>query len=170
MPAFHRHTPSGMGAVAEAVRTARGAIRSDHPQSSFAAVGPDAEYLMAEHRIYSHYGGDSPLAKLSKIDARVLLIGVGYRACTAFHLAEYSYTPAPPQQTYACVITTAQGKRRWTSYQDVVLDDREFEVIGQSLEKAAAIRKRDVGNAKCRLLSLRGAVDFAAQWMAENRR
>jgi aminoglycoside 3-N-acetyltransferase len=169
MPAFHRNTPSGMGAVAEAVRTARGAIRSDHPQSSFAAVGPEAEYLMADHRIYSHYGAESPLAKLTKMDARVLLIGVGYRACTAFHLAEYSYTPSPPQQTYACVIITAQGKRRWTSYQDVVLDDREFEVIGQSLEKTAAIRKRDVGNAECRLVPLRDAVDFAAQWMTQNR-
>ena len=170
MPAFHKETPSGMGAVAEAVRTATGAIRSDHPQSSFAAVGPGAEYLMADHRVECHYGEDSPLAKLCKMGALVLLIGVGYRACTAFHLAEYRYAPAPPLQTYACVITAANGRRRWISYQDVVLDDHEFEIIGQSLEKEAAIERRDVGNAECRLISLPAAVEFAVQWMKEKRR
>ncbi len=44
MPAFDKHTtPSGMGAIAEALRTTVGAVRSDHPQSSFAAIGPEAE-------------------------------------------------------------------------------------------------------------------------------
>lgn len=170
MPAFHRDMPSGMGAVAEAVRTAEGAVRSDHPQSSFAAVGPAAEYLMADHRMESHYGEDSPLGKLYKMDARVLLIGAGYRACTAFHLAEYRYTQSPPLRTYACVVTTADGQRCWRSYRDVELDDSEFEVIGHSLEAAGTrVERRDVGNSKCRLLSLPAVVDFATEWMTENR-
>ena len=43
MPAFEKDgTPSGMGAISEALRTATGALRSDHPQSSFAAIGPRA--------------------------------------------------------------------------------------------------------------------------------
>jgi aminoglycoside N3'-acetyltransferase len=42
--------------------------------------------------------------------------------------------------------------------------------MGQSFEKKAGINWGDVGNAKCRLMLLRDAVDFAAQWMAENRR
>jgi aminoglycoside 3-N-acetyltransferase len=170
MPPFDKSiTPSGMGALAEALRTAEGAVRSDHPQSSLAAIGPEAEYLMADHQLNCHYGEDSPLAKFYKLDARVLLIGIGYRACTAFHLAEYRYTPSPPWQTYACVVHQ-NGVRRWTSYQDVVLDDREFENIGRSLEKQAEIRRCDVGSAKCRMLSFRDAVDFAADWMSVNRR
>jgi aminoglycoside 3-N-acetyltransferase len=170
MPGFDKDsTPSGMGALAEALRTSEGAVRSDHPQSSLAAIGPEAEYLMADHRLDCHYGEYSPLAKLYKLDARVLMIGVGYQACTAFHLAEYRYTPNPPWRTYACVVIQ-NGKRRWTSYQDAVLDDREFEFIGESLESEADVRRCDVGNAKCRLLSFCDAVDFATDWLAVNRR
>ena len=112
MPAFHAGMPSGMGAIAEAVRTAAGAVRSGHPQASFAAIGPAAEYLMDDHRLDCHYGEDSPLAKLYKMDARVLLLGVGYRACTAFHLAEYRYTPRPPARAYDCVVTV-EGQPCW---------------------------------------------------------
>jgi aminoglycoside 3-N-acetyltransferase len=170
MPAFHAGMPSGMGAIAEAVRTGPGAVRSGHPQSSFAAVGPEAGYLMDDHRLDCHYGEDSPLAKLYKMDARVLLLGAGYHACTAFHLAEYRYTPSPPVRRYECVVTAADGQRRWTSYDDVVLDDHEFEVIGKSFEKAADVNRGDVGNAECRLMSLCHAVDFAVHWMTENRK
>jgi aminoglycoside 3-N-acetyltransferase len=169
MPAFDRDTTkSGAGAIAEGVRKSAGAVRSDHPQSSFAAIGPKAEYLMADHRLCSHLGEDSPLAKLHKMDARVLTIGVGYRSCTAFHLAEYRYRPEPAKQTYACVVNDA-GKRRWTAYQDVVLDDREFENIGKALEAELAIDLGYVGTAECRLFSLPYAVDFAAEWLAAHR-
>lgn len=169
MPAFDRGaTKSGAGAIAEKVRRSAGAVRSDHPQSSFAAIGPEAEYLMADHRLDSHLGEDSPLAKLYKMDARVLMIGVGYRSCTAFHLAEYRYRPEPAKQTYACVVNDA-GKRRWMAYRDVVLDDREFENIGKALEAELATDSGYVGNAECRLMSLSKAVDFAVQWMAQYR-
>jgi aminoglycoside 3-N-acetyltransferase len=169
MPAFDRDTTkSGAGAIAEKIRRSPGAVRSDHPQSSFAAIGPEAEYLMADHRLHSHLGEDSPLAKLYKIDARVLMIGVDYLSCTAFHLAEYRYRPEPAMQTYACVVNDA-GKRRWKAYQDVVLDDGEFENIGKALEAELAIDVGYVGNAECRLMSLAKAVDFAVQWMRQYR-
>jgi aminoglycoside 3-N-acetyltransferase len=46
MSAFDKHiTPSGMGAIAEALRITVGAVRSDHPQSSFAAIGPEANLV-----------------------------------------------------------------------------------------------------------------------------
>src|SRR3984957_13110268 len=133
MPAFDKHTtPSGMGAIAEALRTTDGTVRSDHPQSSFAAVGPEAVQLMADHQLESHLGERSPLAKLYRQDAHVLMIGVGYGYCTAMHLAEYRYTARPPRQTYTCVVTT-DGRRGWIGYHDVVLDDNDFEEIGKSL-------------------------------------
>jgi aminoglycoside 3-N-acetyltransferase len=171
MPAFNpATTTSGAGAIAEQIRKSAGAVRSDHPQSSFAAIGHDAEYLMADHRLNSHLGEYSPLAKLYKMDALVLMIGVGYRSCTAFHLAEYRYRPEHElaAQTYACVVNI-DGKRRWVAYQDVVLDDREFESIGNALEAEVAISSGNVGSAECRLIPLSNAVDFAAKWMARFR-
>ncbi len=171
MPAFDpATTPGGAGAVAEEVRTTAGAFRSDHPQSSFAAIGPQARYLMADHRLDCHLGEDSPLGKLYKLDeAFVLLLGVGYAACTAMHLAEYRYTPDPPTCTYACV-TTAGGKRHWVSYRDVVLDDRRFPEIGGYLDTVMASRSGYVGEAACRLLPLSDVVDHATDWMKVNRR
>lgn len=169
MPAFDKHkTPSSMGAIAEALRTSDGAIRSDHPQSSFAAIGPAAELLMADHRLRCHLGESSPLAKLYDRHAQVLMLGVGYGYCTAMHLAEYRYTPQPPRQEYTCVVTT-DGKRGWKTYKDVVLDDNDFEEIGKSLAENLPVREETVGRADCRLLPLRDIVDFAIEWMSSHR-
>ena len=61
------------------------------------------------------------------------MVGVGYRACSAFHLAEYRYCERPPRRVYSCVVKK-RGKPRWFEYRDVVLDDRDFETIGNYLE------------------------------------
>ena len=170
MPAFDKDvTPSGMGAISEALRTADGAARSAHPQSSFAAIGPEADLLMADHPLECHLGPDSPLGKLLKMEAQVLMIEVGYWAFSGFHLAEYLYTPRPPMRTYACVVATADSGRRWEEYEDVVLDDQKFDDIGESLEKNVAVKRGRVGYAQCRLVPLGAAVEFAVEWMAKHR-
>jgi aminoglycoside 3-N-acetyltransferase len=161
-------TPTGMGAIAEELRTTDGAVRSGHPQSSFVAIGPDADFLMADHRLESHLGEDSPLAKLHKLDALVLMVGVGYKACTAIHLAEYRYTPNPPMRTYTCVVATG-GRRHWTAYRDVVLDDHQFDIVGTHIEERITPRLGRLGDAVCRLLPLSDIVDCAAEWMRINR-
>jgi aminoglycoside 3-N-acetyltransferase len=169
MPAFDRHeTPTSVGAVAEAVRMTPGAIRSAHPQSSFSAVGPQARFLMAGHQLDCHLGEKSPLGKLYDAGASVLLLGVGYEVCTAFHLAEYRYTRQPPRRTYYCVVMS-KGKRRWRMYRDVELNDSEFDVIGKTLENEKGVPGRTVGGADARLIPLRDAVDFATNWMREHR-
>ncbi|MFF9636946.1 aminoglycoside N(3)-acetyltransferase [Streptomyces bacillaris] len=164
-------TPApSVGALAETVRTAAGAERSAHPQTSFAALGPAAGKLLAGHRPDCHLGEDSPLARLYEADARVLLLGTGYATCTAFHLAEYR-TPAPPRRTYRCVVAPG-GVRRWWEYEDVALDDSDFAALGAAFEETAApgdVRQALVGSAPCRLLRLRAAVDFATGWLTAHR-
>lgn len=170
MPAFDvDRTPCDTGAVAEALRTARGAVRSEHPQSSFAAIGPDAAELMAGHLLECHHGEDSPLAKLYTHDAWVLMIGVGYRVCTAIHLAEYRYTLDPPVRDYTCVIMVG-GEPNWFTYKDVELDDSCFDVIGAYVEARTAPRLWCVGGASSRMLPMREIVDNATEWMKVNRR
>jgi len=169
MPAFDKDTtPGTAGAIAEKLRTTGGAVRSAHPQSSLAAIGPLAGYLMADHRLDCHLGEQSPLRKLYDNDAQILLLGVGYRSCTAFHLAEYRYTVNPPTQSYSCVVMR-NDRRTWEEYIDVVLDDGDFGTIGKSLDGELPVKKRNVGNAKCRLVSLPAAVDFACTWLSSNR-
>ena len=112
MPAFDRtRRQAGWARSARRCGPRTGAARSAHPQSSFAAIGPEADLLMADHPLECHLGPDSPLGKLNKMDAQVLMIEVGYWAFTGFHLAEYLYTPRPPMRTYACVVAAADGSQ-----------------------------------------------------------
>ncbi|MEV7615647.1 AAC(3) family N-acetyltransferase [Streptomyces sp. NPDC089799] len=169
MPGFHpERTPSSrMGALAEAVRTAPGAFRSAHPQTSFAALGRDAGRLCAEHRISCHLGEDSPLGSLCWEGGQVLMINVGFEVCTAFHLAEYRI-PKPPLRMYACVVNLPGGDQ-WTEFEDVALDDSDFGQIGKEFPESL-VRRGRVGGADTMLFSLHDAVEHALAWMAENRR
>ncbi|MGW4032220.1 aminoglycoside N(3)-acetyltransferase [Streptomyces sp. NPDC004838] len=169
MPAFDpATTPSqSMGRLAESVRTADGAVRSGHPQTSFAAVGKRAGELLARHPLTSHLGWDSPLGALHEADARVLMINVGFEVCTAFHLAEYH--PKAPRRSYSCVVRLPDGGKQWTEYEDVVLDDGEFATIGAAFPWGME-RKGQLGGRSARLFSLRDAVHHADRWMSEKRR
>jgi aminoglycoside 3-N-acetyltransferase len=176
MPGFSKDvTPSTTGALGEALRTAPGAVRSAHPQSSFAAIGPEAPYLMADHRLESHLGEYSPLAKLYQMEATVLLLGAGYQVCSAFHLAEYRYVESPPTALYSCAVLV-NGQREWIQYKDVVLDDQDFGEIGKSLDSKASLGTDEasvkigtVGNADSRLIPMVHAVDHARDWMTRHR-
>jgi aminoglycoside 3-N-acetyltransferase len=168
-------TPSaGMGAFAEHVRTRPGARRSAHPQSSFAALGAGAEDAMAGHDLDCHLGERSPLRWLYDAGAAILLAGVGYAACTAFHLAEYRQKREPSVQAYQC-FTVSGGTRVRHKFTDIVLDDSDFELIGAALDAApwpdpgTAPRRGRIGMAAGTLVPMRTVVDFSRSWMDEHR-
>jgi len=175
MPGFDpARTPSaGMGAFAEHVRMRPAASRSSHPQASFAALGPRAGECTSVHDLNCHLGERSPLGWLYAADAAILLLGVGYAACTAFHLAEYRLPETRPQ-TYHCFVAE-DGRRVERTFTGIVLDDSVFGLLGQAMESAACLgrpsglRRGRVGSAAARLVPLREAVDFAGSWLAQRR-
>jgi aminoglycoside N3'-acetyltransferase len=165
MPGFDpASTPSqGMGALAEEVRTTPGAVRSAHPQSSFAALGPRAANCVAGHELSCHLGEWSPLGWLYRADAAILLLGVGYAACTAFHLAEYRLPGESAYREYRCFTADGSGRREHT-FKDIVLDAGDFATLGSRIDSEPFVRKGQVAEADCRLLPLPAAVDFAVAW------
>ncbi|MER7046222.1 aminoglycoside N(3)-acetyltransferase [Streptomyces jumonjinensis] len=169
MPAFDpAATPSqGMGRLAESIRAAEGAVRSAHPQTSFAAVGGRAEELLSDHTLSSHLGENSPLGALYRVGAKVLMINVDFDVCTAFHLAEYRTNA--PVRTYRCVVLLPDGGKKWTEYEDVRLDESDFGAIGAAFTWGME-RKGLLGGRPARLFSVRAAVDHAVAWMTEKRR
>ncbi|AZP21525.1 aminoglycoside N(3)-acetyltransferase [Streptomyces aquilus] len=175
MPAFDPAvTPSeDMGRLAETVRCAQGAVRSGHPQTSFAALGARAAELVAGHDETCHLGPRSPLGRLYDTRAQVLFLGVGYESCSAFHLAEYRVDGAPRKE-YRCVVLR-DGARHWMAYKDVDLDDEDFGALGEAFEARHApgagsvVCRGQVGYADARLFPVREAVDFAVTWLAGNR-
>lgn len=161
---------TGVGRFVEHVRTRTGAVRSAHPQSSFAALGPLAETLMADHAPDCHLGPRSPVAKLlGEPSSAALMIGVGPGCCTAYHYAEYLVAD-PPLKEYRCVVLR-DGARAWYEYEDVDLDDADFDELGRDLEseQPSLMRRGRLGDAQTRLLDLGGAVAFAQQWLGRHR-
>ncbi|MGN9777996.1 aminoglycoside N(3)-acetyltransferase [Micromonospora sp. H33] len=164
-----RSPSQGMGALAEYVRRQPGAMRSRHPQTSFAALGPAAATLTTVHDLDCHLGERSPLGALYAADAHVLLLGVDYAVCTAFHLAEYRLARPAARRPYRCYIRDDAGRRVRRDFLALDLDDSDFPRIGAALDGRPEVRRGRVGAGTGRLLPMRTAVDFAGRWMSRHR-
>ena len=168
-PAFdpRKSQTRGMGILPETLRRWPGAIRSNHPHTSFCAVGNRAEELMADHALASPMGTGSPLQKLCDIDGTTLLLGVGYGNNTCFHLAEDSLDNPPRVIDGAPILQ--DGKSAWVKFDSIDYDDEGFDACGAAFEKTGKSHKGKVGNADCYMFPTRIAVDFAKTWLRQNR-
>jgi aminoglycoside 3-N-acetyltransferase len=148
MPGFDPGTtPSyGVGVLAEQVRSQPEALRSGHPQTSFAALGPAA----------------------ADNGASILLLGVGLDKCTAVHLAEYRLVPANPIMRYSCFVID-KGRRKKLQFEAPALDDSDFAGVGADLLRHPWAVTGQVGGAKAYLIPLVPAVDRAWEWLTANR-
>lgn len=174
MPAYHPDlTPTrSMGVIAETFRKQKGVLRSAHPHHSFCAYGHQASTIADSHSLEFGLGEDSPLARIYDLDGFVLLLGVGHDSNTSMHLAEYRATfPTRRIVQEGAPISTA-GSRRWTTFENMDLDSSDFEQIGEDFlqsDVGSEVHRGKVGLANCQLMPQRAVVDFAVDWLEENR-
>lgn len=172
-PPFDQSLSPGMtGAFPEIVRSHSGAYRSGHPSHSSAAIGAAAEFLTAGHCMNDPFAPDSPLYRLYSTGGKVLLLGVGQTANTSLHLAEsiaempyvkLAYEPrwGDPYRIDESGATVSVPQTKFPGCSS------HFGVMEGLFQFNNLIRYGLVGDAVCRLMDMKGIVDFTVGILKE---
>jgi aminoglycoside 3-N-acetyltransferase len=158
-----------MGAVPELFRTWPGTLRSDHPVTSFAALGPNAAYLINDHALTDDLGERSPLGRLYDLDGYVLLLGVTHWNNTSLHLAEARADYPGKSMLDTGTAMLVNGTRTWVPYQTLDTYGEDFGALGQAFDETQQVPVKHIAQAEVRFLKQRPLVDFAVAWIEKFR-
>lgn len=158
-----------MGRIVETFWKYPEVYRSMHPQGSFGAWGKNAQYIVREHDYAEVFGDRSPLGKLYELGAKILLIGIGLESNTSLHYAEFkAELPNMPIENKGAAVLE-NGERVWSTWVEIAYDDSDFPNIASDYEHSIGYRPVMIGQAESHLLSMRDLIDFAIDWLKQNR-
>jgi aminoglycoside 3-N-acetyltransferase len=163
MPPFdpERTLPLGMGNLALRVLLDPLARRSRHPLASFAALGPLAEELTAEHDLADPFGPRSPLGRARERGAQVLLLGVDQRKNAALMHAHCLSGVAQVTERKGPFLAEVDGRREWITPRRFVECTEGYARIEDELVIRGLVRVARVGDGTARLMEMPAIVDLA---------
>ena len=160
------HTPcAGMGIVADTFWRRNGVHRSDSPHA-FAAIGPHAASITADHPYDVPHGLDSPIGRAYELNAQVLLLGVGHDANTTIHLAE-NLAHVTYKQRKSLTIMKGRTPGR-VEYDETDHCCENFALLDDWLDELDLQRRGSVANGIARLMSARDVVGVALRHLRDN--
>ena len=155
----------GMGVVADSFWRLPDVHRSNSPHA-FAAVGPKAAEITAEHPLDVPHGLNSPVGRTYALDGQILLLGVGHDADTTIHLAETLACVRYRRPKHLTVLSGSQPARY--DYNEIDHCCQNFSLMDHWLEAGEQQRRGIVGHAEARLIRSRDVVKTALDRLREN--
>ena len=162
-------TPSKTGAITEVVRRRSAAIRSRHPTHASCAIGPLAEWLMADDLACDPLGVGSPEDKIASVGGYVLLLGVGHSTNSTVHVGE-AYAGAPsrwvvvnPRRPAEATVSTLEDGRFQVAMTSMPGCSEGFGAVEAPMRAAGCIAYGAVGDAACQLMRGADVVDHTVR-------
>lgn len=168
LPAFDpKRTPCmAIGALAELFRNEPGTIRSGHPVSSFAARGPNAKRLLADHPLDERFGRHSPLGAFCALDGKVALIGAPYESMTLLHLSSYDLKSGNLYDQRSPILVDED--KRWVAYRDRSLSWQWFPDAVRNLLNKGIAHEDMLCGARTLVADAKSAAAETTEWRNQN--
>lgn len=148
------------GEIAEAFRRQPFVARSAHPVASFAALGDDADELLATQSVEKPYG---PIEWLHHHQGDVLLMGLDHTRNTAIHYAEFL---AGRKQFVRWAIALADGRGQAIELPHFAGCSDGFNAIEAEIKNVT--RETTIGSATVRKIPLELMIPIAVGWIDDD--
>lgn len=156
---------SEMGIVADTFWRLPGVLRSDN-NHAFAAVGRQAEKIVAPHPIDVPHGLASPVGRVYELDGQVLLLGVDHGSNTTVHLCENLAGVRYRRDKYITVLKDGQPTR--FDYREIDHCCQNFALVDGWLDEKQNQRHGRIGNGETRLMRSRDIVNVVTSHLEKD--
>jgi aminoglycoside N3'-acetyltransferase len=147
-----------MGAVADHFWRRSGVLRSEHA-TAFAASGRRAAEVTAPHPLLPCHGPETPPARVAALGGSVLILGVGFDACTLVHVAETIAKVPYAVRHHMTVLRDGRPTRIEHTEPDHCCAN--FAKVGDALRATGRLREGPVGAGRALLFRARDGLDAA---------
>jgi aminoglycoside N3'-acetyltransferase len=154
-----------LGIVADTFWRMPDVVRSDNPHA-FAAIGPLAERIVAQHPVDVPHGLYSPVGRVYELDGQVLLLGVDHTANTTIHLAESLADVRYRRSKHLIVLRDGSATR--VDYAEIDHCCENFSLVDTWLDARHAQRTGIVGHAGARLARSQHIVDVVTERLKQD--